>query len=147
MTSAERLLTWLLRLSGVLLLLALGAVVMPTAWMADIHEWIGLGEFPAAPLTEYLTRSISALYALHGGLAIVLARDIRRFAPIIAYLGWVSVTFGAAMVAIDVSAPMTRGWTIFEGPSIVLLGLAILMLLRRVDLSAPGHQQPGGCRP
>ncbi len=133
MLSAERLLAWLLRLLGVMLLLALGALVMPTLWMAGIHEWLGLGRFPAAPLTEYLTRSISGLYALHGGLAIALARDVRRFSPVIRYLGWCSVVFGVAMVWIDAWAPMPLAWTLCEGPPIVLMGLLILALLRRVD--------------
>ena len=60
----------ILRFFGVLGCTAVFVIVMPTRWMAAVHEWLGLGEFPDAPITQHLTRSISALYAVFGGLAI-----------------------------------------------------------------------------
>jgi hypothetical protein len=42
--------------------LAFLAVVMPTSTMASIADWLGVGPLHRAPLTEYLTRSLSALY-------------------------------------------------------------------------------------
>jgi len=38
------------------------AVVMPTSVMASIAEWLGVGPSHRSPLTEYLTRSLSAMY-------------------------------------------------------------------------------------
>jgi hypothetical protein len=66
MTRNERILVWLLRVTGVIMLTALGAVVMPFGWMNSIHQQLGLGALPNVPIVGYLTRSISALYALHG---------------------------------------------------------------------------------
>src|SRR5215470_14742014 len=59
----DRLLVVLLRLFGGITCLALLATLLPTQWMAAAHAWLGLGPFPRAPLTEYLTRSIAGLYA------------------------------------------------------------------------------------
>ena len=42
MNRDERILIWLLRMDGVLMLSALGAVVMPFAWMNAIHQPAGL---------------------------------------------------------------------------------------------------------
>ena len=64
--TAERTLTWLLWILGVMMLTALFAVVMPTDWMAATHAWLGLGTFPEAPITEYMARSLSMMYGLHG---------------------------------------------------------------------------------
>ena len=61
----ERILIWLLRLGGAVMLMALGAVVMPYEWMNVIHQRQGLGNLPHVPIVGYLTRSISALYVLH----------------------------------------------------------------------------------
>ena len=36
--------------------------------MAACHEAMGLGPFPDAPIVEYLARSVSAYYAMLGGL-------------------------------------------------------------------------------
>jgi hypothetical protein len=55
----ERTLVWLLRILGVIMLTALGAVVMPYQWMNVIHQQQGWGDLPPVPITGYLTRSIS----------------------------------------------------------------------------------------
>jgi hypothetical protein len=127
----------LLRLSGGLLLLALLAIFLPTEWMAATHRWLGLGEFPGSPLVEYLTRSASALYAVHGGLLLVLACDVRRFAPVIVYVAGAGVVFGVLMVGIDLTAPMPLYWTVGEGPVALGLGLVILWLARSVQRASP----------
>ena len=73
MNRNERILVWLLRLGGAVMLTALGAVVMPFDWMNSIHRQVGLGELPHVPIVGYLTRSISALYTLHGALLVFMA--------------------------------------------------------------------------
>ena len=128
----ERLLVLLLRVAGVTLLLAFGAVFLPTEWMATTHRWCGLGEFPASPLVDYLTRSISMLYGIKGGLYLVLSTDVRRHARIIAYTGWAAAAFGLVMLGIDLHAGMPWSWTLLEGPPVFVAGAGILFLIRRV---------------
>ena len=99
----ERILRILLRVAGGLPLTALLAVVMPTEWMDATHRWLGLGELPRAPIVEYLTRSLSLLYAVFGALWLYMSTDVRRYAPLIA--------FGSAVTAAsDVSATPGRNW-------------------------------------
>ena len=136
MTARERALVLLLRLNGSLLVLAFLAVFLPTEWMATAHRWLGLGEFPRAPLVDYLTRSASALYCIHGGLMIVLSRDVRRFAPVIVYVALAGIAFGVAMTAIDLGAGMPPYWTLAEGPSILLVGGVTLWLARGIRPAA-----------
>ena len=80
---SERILIWLLRLSGTVMLLAFAAILMPTDWMAANHRRLGLGPFPESALVEYLTRSISALYGIHGGLYLVVSIRVKRYADVI----------------------------------------------------------------
>ena len=127
-------LTWLLRISGAVQVLALPCVLLPTAWMASVHAALGLGEFPDSPLTQYLTRSIAALYALHGGTLLVASSDVRRLAPIVGYAGAAQLTFGLIVLAIDLAVGMPWSWTLLEGPPVVLIGVAILTLWRRVTV-------------
>jgi hypothetical protein len=133
MIDKERALILLLRGTGAVLLLAFFAIFLPTEWMAATHRWLGLGEFPASPLVDYLTRSASALYAMHGGLLVLASFDVRRFAPVIVYSAATGIAFGVAMIAIDLEAGMPLYWTVAEGPSIVLVGLATLWLARGVE--------------
>ncbi len=134
-TRAERRLALLLRLAGPVLLLAIPAAFLPTAWMASAHAWLGLGEFPESPLVDYLARSVAALYAMHGLLYLVLAGDIRRHRPVLALVIWMNIAFGAAMVLIDLHAGLPWHWTVFEGPPLIAFGLLLAWLLRDVAKS------------
>ncbi len=129
---SERLLALLLRLVGAVMLLALPAVVMPTAWMDACHRALGLGPLPAGPIVEYLTRSISFLYAIHGGLLLVVASDVRRNVGVLVYLAAAGMAFGAALVAIDLRADLPVWWVLTEGPPLTAVGLLILLLTRSV---------------
>ena len=136
MNARERALVLLLRSTGAVLVLAFFAIFLPTEWMAWTHRWLGLGDFPRAPLVDYLTRSASALYCIHGGLMIVVSRDVRRFAPVVVYVAMAGIAFGAAMIVIDLGAGMPLYWILGEGPSILAVGLVTLWLAR-------GIQRPG----
>jgi hypothetical protein len=139
--TAERLLVGLLRLGAVLTLLAFPTALLPGGTMAAVHRALGLGELAVGPVVEYLARSLSLFYGFHGGLLLLVSFDVRRLAPVVAYLGWMDVVFGAALFAIDLAAGMPWWWTAGEGPFVVAAGAIILALLRRVR--DPGRQ--GAC--
>jgi hypothetical protein len=141
MKDPERILVWLLRLGGVVMLTALAAVVMPHEWMNAIHRQAGLGVVPHVPIVGYLTRSLSAFYALHGALLIFLARDVRRYLPVIQFLAAAAAVFGAVMLGLDFAVGMPLLWTIAEGPFVLLLGVVILWLCWRVH----AQQSIGSC--
>lgn len=131
----HRALIIVLRVVGVLSCTALIASVMPTTWIAATHKWLGLGDFPDEPITQYLARSISALYAVFGGLLILVSNEVRRYAPIISFVGYVCLAFGILLTGIDTMAGMPTYWTLFEGPTTFLLGVVILLLARRLERS------------
>jgi len=126
-----RLLAVLLRLAGVVTASAFGAILLPVEWMASTHRWLGLGEFPRAPVVDYLARSIAALYGFHGVLLLLVASDPQRHRPIVWYIAAVNVAFGLILLAIDLHAPMPGVWTAFEGPPIIAFGIVVALLNRR----------------
>jgi hypothetical protein len=130
----ERRLVVFLRILACTTGLALLAVVMPRQLMATTHELLGLGKFPDGPIVEYLARSLSAFYAMHGVLFWVISTDVRRFALILTYVIWSTIIFGAALLAIDSLAGLPLEWTISEGPQVVVLGAAILFLKRKAKV-------------
>ena len=131
-SGVEKWLAILLKFAGGVMLLAFAAIFMPTSWMAANHRWLGLGEFPASPLVDYLTRSVSALYGIHGGLYLVAARDVRRHVAVLRYLASMNVVFGVLMLGIDAHAGMPWYWSLFEGPPVLAFGVLLLVLLRSV---------------
>lgn len=132
MTSSERWLVALLRLGGVLTGTAVLAVFLPVEWMASAHRALGLGEFPAVPITDYLTRSLSGMYAFHGALLLALSTDVRRYRPVITVLGWATAGLGVVLLVVDLRAPMPPWWTFAEGPWVIAIGLVVVVLSGRV---------------
>ena len=66
MTGTDRLLQWLLRLTGTALALALPFIFLPRAWHGAIHDWLGFGPYPGGPVIDYLARSASTMYFMSG---------------------------------------------------------------------------------
>lgn len=132
MSRAERCLAWFLRIEAMMLMCALPAVVMPTEWMATIHAAVGLGELPRTPLVEYLTRSLSLVYAGWGPILIALSWDVKRHLPVLWVFSWMSLAFVPAIVILDVVAAMPLGWIVWEGVSVLVIATVGVMLVWRV---------------
>ena len=69
--TADRVLFWLLRVNAGVLLLALPCALLPFAWMDAVHrEALGLDSLPDSPITRYLARSLSLVYAMRGACTV-----------------------------------------------------------------------------
>jgi hypothetical protein len=106
MTKSDKVLVLLLRFLGVGSLLALVPVFMPFSWMAATHRWLGLGEMPAAPVVEYLARSVSAFYAVTGALCLALTTDLERYRPPVRSLGVAFALMSVVLLGVDLAAGM-----------------------------------------
>ncbi|MCC6124708.1 MAG: hypothetical protein IT426_07090 [Pirellulales bacterium] len=140
MDRRERALVVLLRISAIVLLTALIPAVMPFSWMIAIHRQLGMGELPDGPIVGYLTRSCSALYAMHGALVYFVSRDVRRYLPVVKCLAVLGIVLGAGLFVLDLAVGMPWFWIAGEGPCVALLGGAFLWLASKV----PGRPAEGG---
>jgi hypothetical protein len=131
----EKVLVWLLRISGIILLTALVPVLMPFSWMQAIHRYLGMGELPTGPIMEYLTRSLSLFYAMHGALIFFVSLDLRRYLTFLKFLAVVSILFGMSMTVLDAAVGMPLYWIMFEGPLVIVLGALILWLAYKINES------------
>jgi hypothetical protein len=100
--------------------------------MVRSNAWLGLAPLAETPLTFYLARSTSALYALHGAILLLAASDPPRYRSLILLLGASNLVFGAVLLGIDLEAGMPAWWTAAEGPGVVLIGAALVLLARRL---------------
>ena len=130
---AERAIVILMRLVGVAGSMAVVPVVLPHAWMNTIHESVGLGTLPDLPIVSYLTRSLSTFFALHGGLTLYIASDVRRHRDFVFVWALMFVTLGTVRIGIDAFSGMPLLWTLGEGPPVIVLGLMALVLHRRIE--------------
>lgn len=117
-----------MRLGGVVCSAAIIAVVMPQSWHARMHALLGLGEFPAEPIAEYLARGMSGMCALYGMLQVWLARDVRRHRGIIAFqaVALMGIALLATLAMRDIGMPLWWIWG--DVASVWAYGLGILAL-------------------
>jgi hypothetical protein len=130
---AEKALTILLRITAVVMILAVVAVFLPFDTMALIHRWLDLGEMPREPIVHYLARSASALYVLLGVQTFYVSLDVRRYLLLIRFSCLVSVVFGVVLLFIDWAAGMPVYWLVGDGPMVIVLFGVIGWLAYRVS--------------
>ncbi|MDB5310027.1 MAG: hypothetical protein JWO38_4229 [Gemmataceae bacterium] len=129
--AADTALKWLLRLIGGVELCAIPFILFPAPWMDAVHDRVlGLGPLPDGPVVEYMARSLSALYAVHGAVIFRLSFDLPRFRPLVGFLGWLHVLLGMAVLGTDFTAGLPWYWVGVEGPVIAAGGGMILVLTR-----------------
>jgi len=116
----------LLRLAGMIEMLAFIAVVMPRSWMEISHEWLGLGQMPQGPVLMFLIRQASYTYGMHGISLWVLSLDVKRFRPLIILNGIAYLLAAPVFAAIDYTAGMPLWWTI--GDCVGCGGLGVVLL-------------------
>lgn len=123
----------ILRISGIMLIAAFGAVFLPYETMAIIHKHLGLGEFPNLPILDYLARSVSLFYAMHGVIIIYISFDLMKYLQFLKMLCCLGFVFGIALFIIDIKAPMPNSWAFTEGPTILSLNLVIYVLAKMLE--------------
>ena len=128
----EQILKIILRISGILLITAFGAVLLPYEKMDQIHRQLGLGSLPQAPILDYLARSVSMFYGIHGVIVLYISFDLTRYIPILKLLCYLGFAFGITLFFIDINAPMPVQWAFTEGPFVILLNTVIYVLAIQV---------------
>lgn len=126
----HKLLAWLLRLIGLLEVFAFIAVVMPRSWMEISHAWLGLGEMPVSAVLMFMIRQASYNYGMHGVFLWILASDLRRFRLLVLLNGFSFLLAGPIFFIIDYTSGMPWWWSAMDGPSLFLMGAAMLWLSR-----------------
>lgn len=124
----SKLLRSLLFITGLGLMVATIPIFFPANLMAYFHQLLGLGEFPDRPITLYLARSTSLLYAVHGFVMTYTAWNFTKMRPLVPVLGWLHVIVGLTMFGIDWTSGMPLYWTVGEGPGVAAMGAIIVWL-------------------
>ena len=127
---SKKLLTWLLRLIGLLEMLAFIAVVMPRSWMEVSHVWLGLGQMAESSVLMFMIRQASYNYGMHGVFLWIIASDLKRFRPLVLLNGFSFLLAGPIFFVIDYTSGMPWWWSAMDGPSLALMGAAMLWLSR-----------------
>lgn len=129
----QRLLQLVLWLAGGTMVLAIVAVFMPRTWIVLAHdEWLDFGQFPEAPIVEYLARALSGFYAMVGGFFLLAAGKPRQYAVPLRYFVVMMMLLAVAMVPIGSLCGMPLWWTLGDAASMVSFGVAVIWLQHRI---------------
>ncbi|MBN1126492.1 MAG: hypothetical protein JXA82_15915 [Sedimentisphaerales bacterium] len=131
--NARTMLVLLVRMTAIAMLCGLVFVFCPFKWMTMIHSRIGMGSLEFTPLLSYLTRSLSAMYAIVGAFLMLISFDIEQYRPLLKLSGWIAILGGIGVTYLDAILKLPAFWTWMEGPLTILLGIAILWLLPRIE--------------
>ncbi|MCH7687985.1 MAG: hypothetical protein IH899_15115 [Planctomycetes bacterium] len=142
MNRSELSIVIILRVIGVTGLFAIPAIFLPYSWMNAIHEYMGLGELPDAPIVSYLARSLSAFYAIVSTITLFVSFDIRRYRSFVKLWAIIVIVTGFVLLGIDVTAGMLMSWTLGEGPPTIVVGLVVLWLQRKITVESDIHPSP-----
>ena len=127
----KRLLTWLLRLAGMIEILAFFAVVMRRTWMEAAHAWLGLGAMPSGAVLMFMIRQASYSYGMHGISLWLLTLDLDRYRLLIMFNGIAFLLAAPVFFLIDYTSGVPFWWTLSDTSSCLFFGLGILWLLKR----------------
>lgn len=130
-SAAYRLLAGALRTIGAVDMSAVLLPLLPDAWIAACHAWLGLGVIPSEPIVGYLARSASVMYALHGLVVFYVSFNLPRYWDLIRVLAIAAILHGALMSLIDYRVGMPWWWALLEGPCFAATGVAALVLQAR----------------
>ena len=129
----------ILRIVGMVALLAIPAIFFPYSWMNAIHERLGLATLPNVPIVSYLARSLSLFYAVLGAITLFITSDIRQYRSFVTLLGLLYVVIGTTLLGIDVDSGMPEFWTRVEGPFTIVIGVTVLGLQRTARSRVTGQ--------
>lgn len=129
----DRFLKLFLRVVGGFALLAFAAAVMPSRWMIEIAEELGLPAFPEHPLTFYLARNLSLLYGFVGFTLVIVASDLQRYRPLVRLMAFGTVLFSVMQLIVDAMSGMPPWWTWGESGSTFSGGILLFWLDRKTD--------------
>jgi hypothetical protein len=128
---ARRLLWIVVIANGVAMLTAVVPMLMPRSWIVWTHARLGMGEFPAQPIAEYLACLTSGVYAIFGLVLLICARDLDRYAAVItAIVGGVAV-LSVVMLLYGLRIGIPTWWLIGDGVTAIGSGVIVLYLQRR----------------
>lgn len=125
----QRLLSWAIRLVGLVELLAFPAVVMPRAWMADGQAMLGYPEMPTGPVFDSVMRQTSFSYFLHGIGMWFIGSDVVRYRPLVILSAVGYLVAAPVFFTVDLSNGMPWTWIAGNGGSCLLVGLVLTALL------------------
>lgn len=110
---------------------------MPRDWHAATHAALGLGDFPEAPIAEYLARGMSGLCAFYGLLLLALATDVPRYRPIIIFQATALMIVSQAATLALLRSGMPTWWLYGDFLSVCGFSIIVLLLARATTPPAP----------
>ena len=120
---------WVLRLVGLVEMLAFPAAVMPRSWMQAFYDRLGVGDMPPGPVFDVVMRQVSFTYGLHGVALLLIAADVVRYRPLVILTAVGYLVTGPVFIAIDIGNGMPWYWIANNGGACLLIGAILVALL------------------
>ncbi len=118
-----------LRIIAIVQMLTFAVVLMPEAWLAAWHAWLGMGVMPDNAVLRYVIRGAAFAQGGVGVLVWVIATDVVRYRPLVITTAALCLFAAPAYYFIDATAGMPRFWCLFDFAYCLLAGGALALCL------------------
>lgn len=120
----------ILRITALISLIALPAIILPRLAMEKLSWLTGFGQPPDVPLLVYVAAGGAAVFVGQAGFLWILSGDVVRYRPLVLYVGWVYTACGPAFLWIDRDAGMPHWWVAMDSLGSLIVGGTLLWACR-----------------
>lgn len=131
-----------LRFTALVLFTGLPGALLPGPAAVKFSWLMGLGQPPLGPLQVYLSGNAGFVYVVLGVLVWMLARDPRRYRPLVAALAVILLAGGPAYLSIDLQAGLPLWWVLLDSVACLAVGGVLLGALLADRPPSPGGGGP-----
>ena len=129
-------------ITAVLCLTATVCMLLPIPTLESLLKNFGIGPLPDTPISIYITRLLSATYAVVGVFLIILALDPMKYGVMVPFSGVSALFLGLVCGTVGVISVMPKLWFLGDALSGIILGLLILISWQKVKKGSPAQIQP-----
>lgn len=141
-SQARTTLKWFLRFIALGVAVRIFLVLVPADVWAFVPPLLGLGEYPRAPMMQFIMNAISMAYFLSGVFCWILSRDIQANERLIRFLAWSSFCYGLLIPGVDWLTISVPPLVTILALSAVVFGIVMLLLLKQARIERLPRQAP-----
>ena len=129
-------------ITAVSCLAAAAGMFLPISMMESFFKCFGIGPLPDTSLFIYITRLISATYAVVGVFLVILALNPKKYGVLVPFSGVSALFLGLMCGTVGVIYVMPKLWFLGDALFGIILGLGILISWQKVKKGCPAETQP-----
>ena len=117
-------------------------MILPIPTIESFFENFGIESLPDTPIFIYITRLVSATYAVIGVFLIIMALDPMKYGVMVPFAAVSTLFIGLVCGTVGVISVIPKLWFLGDALFGIILGLGILISWQKVKKGRSAETQP-----